>query len=236
MRACHSGSSAACAHEHADAPHPLALLRARRERPRSRRAAEQRDELAPLHSITSSARASSVRRHVEAERLGGLEIDDQLELGRLLHRQVGWLLALEDAIDIGRPHAGSCRLRRSRSPLVRRPRRITRVVQIAGRRVAAASARIRRCSAEEQRIAAARSRPPHVRPASVANAASIVSACGLRLGRFAAAVSWAAVIHAHDVGSMLSALPTLTSTPMRPAPGTNSLQSSSRFAARPSTI
>ena len=33
-------------HEHADAPHPLGLLRARRERPRSRRAAEQRDELA----------------------------------------------------------------------------------------------------------------------------------------------------------------------------------------------
>jgi hypothetical protein len=31
------------------------LLRARRERPRSR-AAEQRDELATLHSITSSAR------------------------------------------------------------------------------------------------------------------------------------------------------------------------------------
>src|ERR671934_252922 len=36
-----------------------ALLRARRERPCSRRAAEQRDEVAPLHSITSSARASS---------------------------------------------------------------------------------------------------------------------------------------------------------------------------------
>src|SRR5262249_8272537 len=35
------------------------LLRARRERP-CNRAAEQRDELAPLHSITSSARASSV--------------------------------------------------------------------------------------------------------------------------------------------------------------------------------
>jgi hypothetical protein len=35
------------------------LLRARRERPR-RRAAEQRYELAPFHSITSSARASSV--------------------------------------------------------------------------------------------------------------------------------------------------------------------------------
>src|SRR5262249_17799721 len=35
------------------------LLRARRQRPRGC-AAEQRDELAPLHSITSSARASSV--------------------------------------------------------------------------------------------------------------------------------------------------------------------------------
>ena len=60
MRACASGSSAASVHEHADAPHPLGLLRARRERPRRRRTAEQRDELAPLHSITSSARASSV--------------------------------------------------------------------------------------------------------------------------------------------------------------------------------
>src|SRR5215471_5696756 len=35
------------------------LLRARRERPR-RRAAEQRDERAALHSITSSARASNI--------------------------------------------------------------------------------------------------------------------------------------------------------------------------------
>jgi hypothetical protein len=36
------------------------LLRARRERPRSRRAAEHRDECAAFHSITSSARASSI--------------------------------------------------------------------------------------------------------------------------------------------------------------------------------
>src|SRR5262245_55075730 len=34
-------------------------LRARRQRPRSRRAAEQRDELAPLHSITSSTMEST---------------------------------------------------------------------------------------------------------------------------------------------------------------------------------
>src|SRR5262245_28580542 len=36
------------------------LLRACRERPRDGCAAEQRDELAPLHSMTSSARASSL--------------------------------------------------------------------------------------------------------------------------------------------------------------------------------
>ena len=65
-----------------------------------RRAAEQRDELAPPHSITSSARASSVGGTVEAERLRGLEIDDQLVLGRRLHRQVGRLLALENAVDV----------------------------------------------------------------------------------------------------------------------------------------
>jgi hypothetical protein len=44
----------------ADTQHLWLLLRARRERPHSRCAAEQRDERAPLHSITSSARASSV--------------------------------------------------------------------------------------------------------------------------------------------------------------------------------
>src|SRR5215468_7612771 len=47
-----------CGEEHADAPHPLALLRAHPERPRGCRAAEQRDERPALHSITSSAIAS----------------------------------------------------------------------------------------------------------------------------------------------------------------------------------
>jgi hypothetical protein len=37
-----------CVHEHADSPHPFALLRARSERPCGSRAAEQCDELAPL--------------------------------------------------------------------------------------------------------------------------------------------------------------------------------------------
>jgi hypothetical protein len=35
-------------HEHADAPHPRALLRARAERPRRRRTAEKREESAAL--------------------------------------------------------------------------------------------------------------------------------------------------------------------------------------------
>jgi hypothetical protein len=34
-------------HEHADAPHPLALLRPRRERPRHRAAADSSDEFTP---------------------------------------------------------------------------------------------------------------------------------------------------------------------------------------------
>ena len=50
--------------------------------------------------MTSSARASSDVRHVEAERLGGLEIDHEFVLGRCLHRKVCGLLALEDAINI----------------------------------------------------------------------------------------------------------------------------------------
>ena len=37
---------------------------------------------------------------METERFGGLEIDHQLVLGRRLHRQVGRLFALEDAIDV----------------------------------------------------------------------------------------------------------------------------------------
>src|SRR5262249_35323618 len=42
------------------------------------------------------------RWHFEAEGFRGLEVDHQLVPGRRLYRQVGWLLALEDAIDITR--------------------------------------------------------------------------------------------------------------------------------------
>jgi hypothetical protein len=69
------------------------------------------------------------RRDFEAERFRRLEIDDKLIFRRRLHREVSWLLALEDAIDIAgrapvlvdnvRPvrsatARASCRIRRSR--------------------------------------------------------------------------------------------------------------------------
>jgi hypothetical protein len=44
----------------------------------------------------------SVGRHVEAEYLGGLEVDDKLELGRRLDRQISRLLAAQDAIKVRR--------------------------------------------------------------------------------------------------------------------------------------
>src|SRR5262245_7016885 len=74
------------------------LLRVRRERPH-RRAAKQRDEGAALHSIASSARASSVdRRDFETERPRRFDIDHQVVFGWRLHGKVGWFFALKDAI------------------------------------------------------------------------------------------------------------------------------------------
>ena len=55
-----------------------------------------------LHSITSSARASSVGGTSRPSALAVLRLIDQLVLGRRLHWKVGRLLALEDAIDVAR--------------------------------------------------------------------------------------------------------------------------------------
>jgi hypothetical protein len=41
-----------------------------------------------------------MQRHIEAQRLGGLEVDHQLVLGWRLHRKVGRFLALENLIDV----------------------------------------------------------------------------------------------------------------------------------------
>src|SRR5262249_7718729 len=61
--------------QHPDAPHALALLRPRHERP-SCRAADKRDEFAPpqSHSITSSARPSSLSGKVMPSALAVLRL------------------------------------------------------------------------------------------------------------------------------------------------------------------
>src|SRR5207302_3922524 len=52
------------------------------------------------------------RRDREAERLGGLEVDDQLEGRRLLDRHIGGLGALEDLSRVSTDEAkGSCEAR-----------------------------------------------------------------------------------------------------------------------------
>jgi hypothetical protein len=83
------------------ASHPAAsalpaagALRARRERP-GRSAAEKRDSFDHLVGAREHG-----RRHLEAERLRGLEIDGQFEFRGLLHGQVGGLLARENAAGV----------------------------------------------------------------------------------------------------------------------------------------
>src|SRR5215813_9681961 len=57
-----------------------------------------RTSLRLAHSFDHLVRAGEQRRwHVEAERLGGLQVDHQFEFGRRLHRQVAGLLSFQDA-------------------------------------------------------------------------------------------------------------------------------------------
>src|SRR5260221_4279902 len=46
------------------------------------------------------------RRDFQSKRLCGLEVDDQLKFDRLFDRQVGWLGAAQDAIDVNRGRQG----------------------------------------------------------------------------------------------------------------------------------
>ena len=76
-------------HQHADPPHAGRLLRPRREWP-SDAAAEPRDEIPPSHQrlLLDDLGGTQQRRgrHLDAERLRGLEIEDGLKFGWSLHR------------------------------------------------------------------------------------------------------------------------------------------------------
>ena len=61
-----------------------------------------RNAAAVHHSITSIRPLQQRRRDRQAEGLGGLEVDDQLELRRLLDGQVGGLGAFQDLVHVER--------------------------------------------------------------------------------------------------------------------------------------
>src|SRR5262249_2342763 len=70
-------------------------------------APKQDDHPPPPHPITPAASVAHLvgtgedrRRDLDAERPGGSQVDHQLELGRLLHRKLGGLGALEDTVDV----------------------------------------------------------------------------------------------------------------------------------------
>jgi hypothetical protein len=63
-----------------------------------------------------------MQRHVEAQRLGGLEIDDQLKLCRHLQWKIGRLLTIEDAVDVpcrqAKPFAANIGRRQRKAPAI----------------------------------------------------------------------------------------------------------------------
>jgi resolvase-like protein len=66
--------------------------------------------LQQAYSSTSSARSSTDCGIVRPSAFGSLEVDDELELGGLLHRQLPWVCASQDSVDGGRglaPHSAA---------------------------------------------------------------------------------------------------------------------------------
>jgi hypothetical protein len=86
-------------------------------------------------------------RHFEAERFGGLEVDDQMVLGRRLHPQVGGLFALEDAVDV----AGGSSVRAVNTMANKTSKKSTKIAKKAAvKRVAAKAAKPRKTEPKSQ--------------------------------------------------------------------------------------
>jgi hypothetical protein len=93
-------------------------LRARSKRPR-RRAAKRRDERAADSFNDLVGGSEQLRRHVKAKRLRGFEVDNQLELGRLLNRDIARFRPVQNLINIiscTPKLVGGCLLRRIMRP------------------------------------------------------------------------------------------------------------------------
>ena len=57
-------------------------------------------KVAPLFEDFVGSR-EQCSRHFEAERFGGLDVEHGFVFRRSLHREVGWFLAFQDAVDVG---------------------------------------------------------------------------------------------------------------------------------------
>ena len=61
---------------------------------------KQMQQVAPLFEDFVGSR-EQCSRHFEAERFGGLDVEHGFVFRRSLHREVGWFLAFQDAVDVG---------------------------------------------------------------------------------------------------------------------------------------
>src|SRR4029077_20431816 len=82
------------------APKATELLRCRETSLCAITSCEQMQQVAPLFDDFVGSR-EQCSRHSEAERFGGLDVEHGFVFRRSLHREVGWFLAFQDAVDVG---------------------------------------------------------------------------------------------------------------------------------------
>ena len=176
---------------------PPRAAHAVKRRERWLRAAESEDELAPFDFITWSARPST-EWNGEAERLGGLEVEDHLALvDRCTGRSAGFSpLRIRPSVDFvpdGHASSGRCdspsgRCRPARPPPGNRGHpcggRRARHVVCPGRRLSVGAHDERACFRSSEASATSNHvRPPAGVPARPARARARAPACGPRAGR-----------------------------------------------------